>query len=68
MRNGMRKIKGLCRSRADDETVRQTAHSYFGIFGHANSWKLQGKLAAYLHEAGYAATVPDKINNATFPL
>ena len=68
VRNGMRKIKGLCRSRADDETVRQTAHSYFGIFGHANSWKLQGKLAAYLHEAGYAATVPDKINNSTFPL
>lgn len=68
VRNGMRKIQGLCRSRADDETVRQTAHSYFGIFGHANSWKLQGKLAAYLHEVGYAATVPDKINNAAFPL
>ncbi len=68
VRNGMRKIRGLCRSRADSETVRQTAHSYFGILGHADSWKLQGQLAAYLHEAGYAATVPDRINNSTFPL
>lgn len=48
--------------------VRQTAHSYFGILGHANTWKLQGQMASFLHRAGYAAAVPDKINSATFPL
>ena len=68
VRNGLNKLAGLCRSDADLESVRQTAHSYFGIFSHANTWKLQGQLAASLHRAGYADAVPHKINNATFPL
>lgn len=68
VRNGLNKLAGLCRSDADLESVRQTAHSYFGIFSHANAWKLQGQLAASLHRAGYAAAAPDRINNATFPL
>lgn len=68
VKNGMNKLAGLCRSGADLESVRQTAHSYFGILGHANTWKLQGQMASFLHRAGYAAAVPDKINNATFPL
>ena len=68
VRNGLNKLAGLCRADSDLESVRQAAHSYFGIFGHANTWKLQGQLAASLHRAGYADAVPHKINNATFPL
>lgn len=68
VRNGMHKLAGLCRAGVETERVRQAAHSYFGIFSHADTWKLQGQLAMALHRSGYADAVPHKINNATFPL
>ena len=67
VRNGFKKIDGLCRSRAPLADVLQTAHSYFGIFNHANAWKLQGRLAAGLHKAGYGAAVPFTLQDARFP-
>jgi len=67
VRNANRKIEGLCRSGACIETVRQAAHSYFGIFGHANAWKEQGRLSAKLFRAGYAAAVPSLLKGARFP-
>lgn len=66
VRNGFNKVAGLCRSGASVNQVRQTAHSYFGIFSHASAWKQQGKLAQTLHRAGYASAVPPHINNSTF--
>ncbi len=68
VRNGMRKLEGLARGKADLETVRQVSHSYFGIFSHANTWKLQGLMARNLHAAGYPDAVPCIINKSTFPL
>jgi len=58
---------GLCRARASVNDVRQAAHSYFGIFNHANAWKLQGRLAAGLHKAGYGSAVPSHLQDARFP-
>lgn len=68
VRNAFKKIQGLCRSKADPQQVLQVAHSYFGIFGHADAWKLQGRLAVLLHSAGYGDAVPTNLNNARFPL
>jgi RNA-directed DNA polymerase len=68
VRNGLAKVEGLCRARAPLETVRQSAHSYFGIFDHADAWKSQGRLAATLHRAGYGAAVPSRLSQARFPL
>jgi hypothetical protein len=68
VRNGMQKIEGLTRSKADLETVRQVSHSYFGIFGHANTWKLQSLLAHKLCDSGYVNAVPSTINESTFTL
>lgn len=65
--NGFNKVEGLCRAGAPLIEVRQAAHSYFGIFNHANAWKLQGRLASTLHRAGYGDAVPQKLNNARFP-
>jgi len=66
VRNGFNKVAGLCRAGAPLSQVRQTAHSYFGIFSHANAWQQQGKLAQALHRAGYGRAVPPHINNSTF--
>lgn len=68
VRNGFKKVVGLCRAGADAEQVRQAAHSYFGIFSHADAWKLQGQLAVCLHRAGHGRAVPHKLNDARFPL
>lgn len=68
VRNGFNKIVGLCRARAPINDVRQVAHSYFGIFSHADSWKEQGRLCVTLHGAGYGAAIPSKLNDARFPL
>lgn len=68
VRNGFNKVAGLCRSGAPLSQVRQTAHSYFGIFSHANAWQQQGKLAQALHRAGYGKAVPFNVNNTTFAL
>lgn len=67
LRNGHKKIAGLCRSRAPIEAVRQVAHSYFGILSHADAWKEQGVLSAALYRAGYGEAVPKKLNDARFP-
>lgn len=66
VRNGFKKIQGLCRAKAPLPQVRQAAHSYFGIFDHADAFKQQGQLAAHLHRAGYGAAVPSKLNQARF--
>lgn len=66
VQNGFKKVNGLCRAKATLDDVRQTAHSYFGIFSHANAFKLQGQLAAKLHQAGYANAVPTILKNARF--
>ena len=68
VRNGFNKIVGLCRARTPINDVRQVAHSYFGIFSHANSWKEQGRLCVTLHGAGYGAAIPSKLNDARLPL
>ncbi len=68
VRNGFAKVEGLCRARAPLESVRQAAHSYFGIFSHANAWKEQGRLARALHCSGYGAAVPSGLTQARFPL
>jgi len=67
LRNAHRKIEGMCRSKASPWSVRQVAHSYFGIFGHANAWKEQGRLSAKLSRAGYAAAIPSSLKGARFP-
>lgn len=67
VRNGYKKIRGLCRAKAPLIEVRQVAHSYFAIFGHSDAWKEQGKMAATLHRAGYGATIPSRLNQARFP-
>lgn len=67
VRNGFAKVAGLCRSRASLAEVRQAAHSYFGIFSHANAYKEQGRLSATLHRAGYGAATPHILNAARFP-
>ena len=67
VRNGFAKVAGLCRAKALLEDVRQAAHSYFGIFSHANAWKEQGRLARTLHRAGYAAATPHRLHDARFP-
>ena len=68
VRNGMQKIEGLTRSKADFETVRHISHSYFGIFDHADAWKLQRVLARKLCGAGYVNAVPSTINESTLTL
>jgi len=68
VRNGFNKVLGLCRAGAPLSQVRQTAHSYFGIFSHTNAWQQQGKLAQTLHRAGYARAVPPHINNSKFAI
>lgn len=67
VRNGFNKITGLCRARAPLNEVRQTAHSYFGIFNHASAWKLQGRLATELYKSGYQSAIPSTLINARFP-
>jgi hypothetical protein len=67
VRNGFKKIDGLCRAKAPLHQVRQAAHSYFGIFSHATAWKQQGQLASHLHRAGYGLAVPPKFNQSRFP-
>lgn len=67
VQNGFKKIRGLCRAKAPASEVRRAAHSYFGIFDHADSHKLQGQLAADLHRAGYGAAVPQRLTQARFP-
>jgi RNA-directed DNA polymerase len=66
VRNGFKKIEGMCRARVPLQRVRQTAHSYFGIFNHADAWATQGRLASTLHQLGYGAAVPTHINHSTF--
>lgn len=68
VRNGFNKVGGLCRSRAPLNDVMQVAHSYFAIFGHADAFKLQGRLAAALHQAGYGAAIPKKLHEKRFPV
>jgi RNA-directed DNA polymerase len=68
VRNGYKKVRGLCRAKAPLIEVRQVAHSYFGIFNHADCYKLQGQLAAELHRAGYGAAIPSRLNQARFAL
>lgn len=58
VQNAFKKIEGMCRAQVDPDTVRQVAHSYFGIFAHANTRRLQVKLAALLRSHGYGLTVP----------
>ena len=65
---GFNKVGGLCRSRAPLNDVMQVAHSYFAIFGHADAFKLQGRLAAALHQAGYGAAIPKKLHEKRFPV
>ena len=67
-KNGFKKVRGLCRAKAPIAGVRQVAHSYFGIFDHADAYKLQGLLSALLHQSGYGAAVPSRLNQARFPL
>lgn len=67
LRNGTDKIRGLIRAQAPIEQVRQVAHSYFGLLGHADAWKEQGQLAVMLHKGGYGAAVPKQLNDARFP-
>lgn len=67
VRNGFNKVDGLCRAGASLKNVQQTAHSYFGIFDHADAWKLQGQLSVKLYRAGYGAAVPSRLNQARFP-
>lgn len=67
LNNGTNKIRGLIRAQAPIERVRQVAHSYFGLLGHANGWKEQGRLAAMLHQGRYGKAVPKQLNDARFP-
>lgn len=62
-----KKVEGMCRAKMDLESVRQVAHSYFGIFSHANAFKEQGRLAMALHAAGYGDAVPRHLKYARFP-
>lgn len=66
IRNGYKKIFGLCRAKASLESVRQVAHSYFGILSHASAWKEQGLLASALYRSGYGDAVPTHLKNARF--
>ena len=50
------KIEGMCRAKMDLESVRQVAHSYFGILAHANAFKEQGRLANFTVQARRSAT------------
>lgn len=61
------KVEGMCRAKMSLESVRQVAHSYFGILSHANAFKEQGRLANALHAAGYGAAVPRHLKYARFP-